>query len=190
MTIAREAKLSVRLPEAQRRRVKSVAAHLGLSLQEAVEDALEVWLMEHDPQSSRAHSAKMAGPLDEKPQKPIRGGEPKRPKQASRVASDRGRNAQAEDPEVAEWAWLRRAPSLDWSQRPVVELVTGKTGRFWVFRGTRAPLAAVLRSFMDGHAMQEIAERYDGLTVEQVNTALKFAAVRLLAPGPLPPPPE
>jgi len=51
MTIARSAKLSVRLPEAQRRRVKSVAASLGLSLQQAVEDALEVWLLEHDPQN-------------------------------------------------------------------------------------------------------------------------------------------
>ncbi len=40
---------SARLPESQRRRVKSLAASLGLSLQEVVQQALDAWVQEHDP---------------------------------------------------------------------------------------------------------------------------------------------
>lgn len=36
--------LAVRLPEAERRRVKSLAASQGLTLQEAVRQALDAWM--------------------------------------------------------------------------------------------------------------------------------------------------
>ena len=46
-------KLTVRLPEADHRRIKSVAARLGLSLQEVVHEALEAWMSHHDPQGTK-----------------------------------------------------------------------------------------------------------------------------------------
>ncbi len=51
---------SVRLPEAQRRQVKSLAASLGLSLQEVVHRALEAWVSQHDPQMSRRRNPQPA----------------------------------------------------------------------------------------------------------------------------------
>jgi len=50
--------LAVRLPEGQRRRIKSLAASLGMSLQEVVHRALEAWAAEHDPQGTRAASTR------------------------------------------------------------------------------------------------------------------------------------
>lgn len=184
MPIVRSAKLSIRVPEAQRRRIKSVAASLGLSLQEVVEGALEAWVLKHDPQAGRSVAAKSAGVPRGTPQKPKRSGDQKLGRIAPRPAIARGRNTQAPQPEVAGWAWLKRAPSLDWSQCPAVELVTGKDGRVWVFRGTQIPLPAVLLSFIEGHSMEEIVEHYDGLNAEQVNTVLEFAAARLLVKSP------
>jgi Ribbon-helix-helix protein, copG family len=44
MTASKHSKmLSVRLPEPELRRIKSLAANRGVSLQEAVQEALEAW---------------------------------------------------------------------------------------------------------------------------------------------------
>jgi Ribbon-helix-helix protein, copG family len=42
--------LAVRLPEAEKRRVKSLAASLGLSLQEAIRQAIELWASQPQPE--------------------------------------------------------------------------------------------------------------------------------------------
>ena len=65
---------------------------------------------------------------------------------------------------------------LDWSQCPEVESVPGKVSGSWVFRGTRMPVAAVFENLEDGMTIDEMLELYDGLTREQVQSVLDFAA--------------
>jgi uncharacterized protein DUF433 len=173
---------SVRLPEAQRRRVKSLAASLGLSLQEAVHQALEAWVLQHDPQIGQRRDPQPAAPGGVDVDKPTRRNDPGNTARASRQAGaprSGGPSAQARDPGAGAWAWLRDAPRLDWSQCPAVEVATDKNGRFWAFRGTRVRFAAVLLDLMNGHPMEKVLARYDGLTVDMLKAALQFAALGL-----------
>jgi uncharacterized protein (DUF433 family) len=71
--------------------------------------------------------------------------------------------------------------ALDWSQCPAVESVPGKVSGAWVFKGTRMPVAAVFENLEDGLTIDEIVELYDGLTREQVQAVLDFAAQSLTA---------
>lgn len=71
---------------------------------------------------------------------------------------------------------------LDWSQCAAVESVAGKLSGAWVFRGTRLPVAAVFANLEDGLTVDEIVKMFDGLTREQVNAVLEFAALSLAAP--------
>lgn len=70
---------------------------------------------------------------------------------------------------------------LDWSQCPAVESVPGKVSGAWVFRGTRMPVAAVFENLEDGMSIDELLGMYDGLTREQVQSVLEFAARSLQA---------
>jgi len=72
---------------------------------------------------------------------------------------------------------------LDWSQCSVVESVPGKVSGAWVFRGTRMPVAAVFENLEDGKSIDQVVELYDGLTREQVQSVLEFAARSLDAPA-------
>ena len=72
---------------------------------------------------------------------------------------------------------------IDWSQGPAVESVPGKVSGAWVFRGTRMPVAAVFENLEDGMSIDEIARLYDGLTREQVQSVLEFAARSLEVPA-------
>ena len=72
---------------------------------------------------------------------------------------------------------------LDWSECPAVESVPGKASGAWVFRGTRMPVAAVFENLEDGMTIDELVELYDGLTREQVQAVLEFAARSLAAPA-------
>jgi uncharacterized protein (DUF433 family) len=74
--------------------------------------------------------------------------------------------------------------ALDWSKCPAVESVPGKVSGAWVFRGTRMPVAAVFENLEDGLTIDEIVEMFDGLTREQVQAVLDFAAQSLEAPSP------
>ena len=66
--------------------------------------------------------------------------------------------------------------ALDWSQCPAVESVPGKVSGAWVFKDTRMPVAAVFENLEDGVSIDELLELYDGLTREQVEAVLEFAA--------------
>ncbi len=72
--------------------------------------------------------------------------------------------------------------ALDWSKCPAVESVPGKVSGAWVFKGTRMPVAAVFENLEDGLTIDEILGLYDGLTREQVQAVLDFAAQSLAAP--------
>ncbi len=54
--------LAVRLPESEKRRIKSLAASQGLSLQEAVHQALAAWASRLQPEA-----ATFLGPLPDAP---------------------------------------------------------------------------------------------------------------------------
>ncbi len=71
---------------------------------------------------------------------------------------------------------------LDWSQCPAVESVPGKVSGAWVFRGTRMPVATVFENLKAGMTIDELLETFDGLTREQVQAVLQFAARSLEAP--------
>jgi uncharacterized protein (DUF433 family) len=73
--------------------------------------------------------------------------------------------------------------ALDWSQCAAVESVPGKVSGAWVFRGTRMPVAAVFENLEDGLSIDDLVELYDGLTREQVQAVLEFAARSLQAPA-------
>ena len=72
--------------------------------------------------------------------------------------------------------------ALDWSQCSAVESVPGKVSGAWVFRGTRMPVSAVFENLEDGVTIDELVELYDGLTREQVQAVLDFAARSLETP--------
>jgi len=64
--------------------------------------------------------------------------------------------------------------SLDWSQCPAVESVSGKRSGAWVFRGTRTPVSVVFENLGD-MTVDELIEEF-GVTREQVQAVLEFAA--------------
>ena len=196
--------LSARMPETQCRRVKVLAARLGLSLQEVVRQALDAWVLEHDPQARRrerqagtpavadvhlprpkAATMAVADGQQRKRQANQAPGVRRTPQVAApgHVSAELGPPARSAG--VSGWDWLRGAPRLDWSQCPVVKVRATNVGRVWVFRGTRVPLPAVLRDFMDGHSLREVLARHEGLSAEQVKAALQFA-VQGLAPSAAP----
>ena len=72
--------------------------------------------------------------------------------------------------------------ALDWSQCPAVESIPGKVSGAWVFRNTRMPVATVFAGLEEGMSIDELVETYDGLTREQIESVLEFAARSLEAP--------
>lgn len=72
--------------------------------------------------------------------------------------------------------------ALDWAQCAAVESVPGKVSGAWVFRDTRLPVAVVFENLEDGISIDELIELYDGLTRDQVEAVLDFAARSLETP--------
>jgi len=72
---------------------------------------------------------------------------------------------------------------LDWSQCPAVESVPGKRSGEWVFKGTRMPVATVFKNLEAGLTVEEVMEEF-GVTREQINAVLHFAAKSLETPSP------
>jgi hypothetical protein len=170
--------LSVRLPEAEKRRIKILAAGEGLTIRQAIHEAFDAWVAHlqsrrSTPEAARGTSA--AGDA-QKPSAPTGAATPRqdqRPageKPSSTPGVGRVPNAGA-----ASQAWLRRAAQLDWSKCPAAECLRGDTGSIWVVRGTSAPLAEVLQSVADGHPIVEIAEVFE-ITLQQLFAVLQFAA--------------
>ena len=65
---------------------------------------------------------------------------------------------------------------IDWSSCPAVERDPERVSGAWVFRDTRTPVSAVFENLEDGVMIDELIELYDGLTREQVEAVLDFAA--------------
>jgi uncharacterized protein (DUF433 family) len=73
---------------------------------------------------------------------------------------------------------------LDWSRCESVESIPGKVSGAWVFRGTRIPAATVFENLEDGLTVDQIVQMFDGLTSEQVESVLDFAAQSLEISAP------
>ncbi len=71
--------------------------------------------------------------------------------------------------------------NLDWSQCPAVESIPGKRSGAWVFKGTRTPVATVFENLEAGLTVDEVMEEF-GVTREQINAVLHFAAENLATP--------
>ena len=77
---------------------------------------------------------------------------------------------------------MATAAALDWSQCADVESIPGKVSGAWVFRGTRTPVSLVFENLQD-MGVDELIEEY-GVTREQVQSVLQFAAHSAEAPAP------
>ena len=73
---------------------------------------------------------------------------------------------------------------IDWSQCPAVESIPGKRSGAWVFKGTRTPVATVFENLPD-MSVDELIEEF-GVTREQVEVVLEFAAQSTEVPTPVP----
>ena len=71
---------------------------------------------------------------------------------------------------------------LDWSQCAAVESVPGRCSGAWVFRGTRTRVSTVFENLQD-MTVDELIEEF-GVTREQVEAVLQFAARSTEAPAP------
>ncbi|SPE39394.1 conserved hypothetical protein [Candidatus Sulfopaludibacter sp. SbA3] len=74
--------------------------------------------------------------------------------------------------------------SLDWSQCPAVESISGKVSGAWVFRDTRMPVSIVFENLEAGLTVEEVMEEFD-VTRDQLNAVLEFVAHSLEAPPPV-----
>jgi len=174
-------KLTIRLPDLELRRIKSLAALRGVTLQHAVRLALQAWASQ--PQPGTTSPDALASVALQTPTRQDHAA--KRTQDKRRVADARPASrpmGQPHDLEEASLAWLRQAGKLDWSKCPAVESVPGKGGRIWVFRGTRVLLARAFRNLEEGRTVKEIAEAY-GLTQQQVMAVLQFAAEGFALPA-------
>jgi hypothetical protein len=141
--------LQLRLTDSARRRIKSLAAKQGLTLQDAVVEAFDAW-------AEKLRADKSAG------------AQARKPNQSAIPISEPG-------PEPASWAWLKRALRLNWGNCPEVELLEDGVNRMWVLQDTDAPLTEVLRAIADGEPVPQIAEIF-GLEMSQLAEVVKFAA--------------
>ncbi len=76
--------------------------------------------------------------------------------------------------------------TLDWSQCPAVESIPGKRSGASVFKGTRMPVSTVFENLQD-MTVDELVEEF-GVTREQVQTVLEFAAYSAQSNTPAPRP--
>ena len=148
--------LQIQLSDEEKRRIKALAARQGMTFRQAVLAAFAVW---EEMLSAEASSTKESRrPPDLQPSNlPHCEDEPTTPKPTTKPTN-----------------WLQRAAKLDWTKCREVEILTGKDRRFWVLRGSVAPLAEVLQSVAAGHPVEEIAEVFQ-LDLPQLTNVLQFA---------------
>jgi uncharacterized protein (DUF433 family) len=65
-------------------------------------------------------------------------------------------------------------PNLDWYHCDAVESIPGKVSGAWVFKGTRTPVQTVFANLEAEMSVKEITEVFDGVTLEEVEAALRF----------------
>ncbi len=127
--------IQIRLSDADRRRIKTLAVKQGLTLQDAVLEAFDAW----------------AEKLRTQPNRPPNSAHPK-----PSASPDLPPVPRALPPD-----WLKTVLRLNWTECPEVELASDGVNNIWLFRDSDAPLNAILRAFADGYPPAEIAEVYE-----------------------------
>jgi uncharacterized protein (DUF433 family) len=173
-------KLSIRIPELELRRIKSLAALRGVTLEQAVRRALEAWASQPEKEAASPHAASpgsLRGDPAEKPERQARAAKraPARRRDANARPAAKPGHGQSKELHGAALAWLTQAGTLDWSKCSAVESVPTKIGNVWTVRGTRVPVAAIFRRIAEGQEFGEIASA-SGLTQEQLKAVLQFGA--------------
>jgi uncharacterized protein (DUF433 family) len=176
--IMSDAKLVVRLSEAEKRYIKSVAARQGLTLRRAILQAFETWELLLQSRARAADPAR-GTPASADSQKSGQANPAVTPRQDQRRAGEEPPLAPDGGSipgfSAASRALLQRAAQVDWSKCSAVERVPGRTGKVWVVRGTDVPLAELLQSVADGQPFLEIAKAFE-ITLQQLLAVLQFAA--------------
>jgi uncharacterized protein (DUF433 family) len=65
---------------------------------------------------------------------------------------------------------------LDWSQCSIVKREPDRVSSAWVFRGTRVPVTALFENLESGAKLDEFLEWFPGVTREQAEGVLEYAA--------------
>ena len=176
----------VRLTEAERRRIRTLAVSQGLTMREAILQAFEAWASQlpsvavpsgrsasFGAETSRA-SAGARSKRRRQPERASMGQQLLRP--ADTRPSEVGPSlADVPGLESLVGDWVSNAAQLDWSKCPAAECVQTKTGKVWVASGTLVPLVHIFEAVAGGNPLPQIAEVY-GLTLQQLMTLLQFAA--------------
>ena len=68
---------------------------------------------------------------------------------------------------------------LDWNSCPAVERDPSRVGGAWVFKGTRVPVKALFENLEEGATVNDFLEWFQGVTHEQVLTALNYTVKSL-----------
>src|SRR5271157_59080 len=177
--LASETKLlSMRLPEAEKRRIKIMAASQGVTIQQAIHEAFDAWALQLQPRAPTPDAARgaPAGADSDTPRQPNRSAtlrQGRRPAEAKPSSTPGG--GQAPNADAPSINWLLRAGRLDWSKCAAAQSVPGERGNIWVVRGTQVPLAGIFKSVAEGYPFMEIQEVF-GLTLQQLMAILQFAA--------------
>jgi|SRR5271165_4200580 len=171
--------LSVRLPEAEKRRIKSMAASQGVTIRQAIHEAFDAWafqLQSRAPTPDAARGAP-AGADSERPRQPNHPAPPRQDRRSAEAkpSSTPGGGQAAPNADAPSIGWLLHAGRLDWSKCAAAESVPGARGNIWVVRGTRVPLATIFKRVAEGYPFLEIQEVF-GLTLQQLMAILQFAA--------------
>ena len=72
---------------------------------------------------------------------------------------------------------------IDWSSCEAAERDPDRVGSAWLFRGTRICLAALFENLEDGASVDQFAEWFPGVTIEQIRAVLEHAARSALTPA-------
>ena len=179
-----QVKISLRLPEVERRRFRMVALQRGLTAEQALRQAVDKWMGREAtgnlpaPEPRPRSSTKPRPPGAGKPQpRPPKTNTPQTPRADSPASGSRPAKRQGSS------SWSLNAMQLDWSQCPSAELVDSKLGKVWVFRGTRVLLTDLFLNLERGHAVEEIIAHFKGLNDDLVNSVMQFAGERMYIPG-------
>jgi hypothetical protein len=140
--------VQLRLTDSDRRRIKSLAAKQGLTLQDAVVEAFDAW----------AEKLRTGGSS-----------------QAKRQAPRSTARAFEPAPQAPSLVWLARALKADWTQCPEAEFASDGTNGMWLLRGSDAPINEVMSAIDDGIPVPEIAKIFS-IELALLARVIEFAA--------------
>ena len=72
-----------------------------------------------------------------------------------------------------------RIPMISWDRCWAVERDAEKVSGAWVFANTRVPVRALFENLEDGATVDQFVEWFPGVTRQQVEAVLEFAAASL-----------